>query len=166
MAYKIVAFWGVIVILIGVGLFGLGIAYQLSKMDLERNGEIVPGKITDIVSNPPYRSPIVTFKKKDGRQVVFKSELDVNVRWFKYIKGQTVEVIYHTSTPPSYSRLYYGKNPNQTYMINGFWDKNTGQLTLWAFGIIAMVGGYIMKRIFSKKAAAFAQRMGPLGMSS
>jgi hypothetical protein len=163
-AYKIVAYWGVIFFLIGVGLFGLGVTYQLSKMDLERNGVVVKGKITDIISNPPYRSPVVSFKKLDGREITFKSELDANVKLFQYEKGQEVDVIYHKSVPPSYSRLYYGKNPNQTYMINGFWEKNTGQLTLWTFGAVLMIAGLFIKKYFTKKAAAHAERMKSLGL--
>ena len=163
-AYKIMSFWGVIIILIGIGLFGLGLTYQLSKMDLERNGVVVKGRITDIISNPPYRSPMVTFKTLECRQIVFKSELDVNVRWFHYTKGQEVDVIYHKSTPPSYSRLFYGKNPHQTYMINGFWEKNTGLLSLFGFSLIALIGGFFFRKIFAKKAAAYAERMKSLGL--
>jgi len=163
-AYKIMSWWGVIIMIIGLGLGGMGMTFQLSKMDLETNGEIVKGKITDIISNPPYRSPIVTFKKKDGREVIFKSELDVNVRWFKYKMQQEVDVIYHKGTPPSYSLLFYGNKPLQTYMINGFWEKNTGQVTLGAFALICLIAGYLVKKIFAKKAIAHAERMKSLGL--
>lgn len=158
--YKIMAWWGVVVIIVGIGLFGLGMTFELSRLDLERNGEIVKGRITDIVSQPPYRSPVVTFRKKDGRQITFKSQLDVNVQWFHYQIGQEVDVIYHKSTPPSYSYLFYGGKMDQTYMINGFWEKNTGKLTLWLFALIAIVGGYFVKRHFTKKAAKYAEMLG------
>jgi hypothetical protein len=163
-AYKIMSYLGVFTILLGVGLIGLGVTFQLSKMDLESNGAIVKGKIIDIIENAPYRSPVVSFKKLDGREATFKSELDVNVRWFKYIKEQDVDVIYHKSTPPSYSYLFYGGKPNQTYMINGFWEKNTGQVYGCGLGIIVAIAGFFMRKIFAKKAVAHAERMKSLGL--
>jgi hypothetical protein len=45
-------------------------SYQLSKMDLERT-VVVNGMINAYFSNPPYWSPVVTFKKLDGREITF-----------------------------------------------------------------------------------------------
>lgn len=141
-AYHIVAAWGLIVILIGIGLVVYGFTFFADKLDLEKNGITVPGTVIDINSKPPYRAPIVRFTTRDNRTITFLSRLDVNVRLFNYTVGQKVEVIYHRN------------NPNNC-QINSFWEKNIGNIALWGLGLIAMTGGWLLRRHYLKRAREF-----------
>ena len=163
--YRFMSFWGIVIVLIWLALFVYGFSFELTKRDLERHGEIVTWVVTDINVKSPYRAPIVEFTTLKSKKVVFLSQLDVNVRWFKYTIWQEVEVLYHTWTPKTYGSYFYGDSKNFA-VINRFREKNLGQLYLWWLWIVVMVAGYFVRKRFAKKAIEFAERMKSLWLQS
>jgi hypothetical protein len=116
-----------------------GYTFWQKTQDLKKNGIKVTGTVYEIGSKAIYRFPFVKFKTKEGEEIMFKSELEVNVDLFQYKVGQQVEVIYHKDNP-------------RNARIDGFWEHNTAEMYLALLGAIVMVVGLIVRLTFARKA--------------
>lgn len=143
-AYKRVSYVGIVLFILGGIVAAYGYTFWQKTQDLKKNGIRVKGTVYEIGSKAIYRFPFVKFKTKEGEEVMFKSELEVNVDLFQYKVGQQVEVIYHKDNP---------KNAR----IDGFWEHNTAEMYLALLGAIVMVVGLIVRLTFARKARRYAR---------
>lgn len=138
-AYKAVSNVGLVIFVLGAVVAGYGFTFWQELQDLKKNGIKVKGTVYDIGSKAIYRFPYVKFKTKEGEEIKFKSELEVNVDLFTYKVGQEVNVIYHKDNP-------------HNVRIDGFWERNMAQMYLGALGAIVMLVGLIVRWRFRVKA--------------
>ncbi|MCP4442420.1 MAG: DUF3592 domain-containing protein [Aureispira sp.] len=143
-AYKNVSYVGFVIFFFGVVVAIYGFSFLLTQQDLEANAVRVQGTVVDINKKAIYRSPYVKFTTLDGQDITFLADLEVNVDFFDYTVGQTVDVIYHKD------------NPNKA-KIDTFWQNNFEQVFLGGFGLFLMLFGFIMRRIFLGKAKRYEQ---------
>jgi hypothetical protein len=125
-------FIGVVICLFGIVITVYGVTHFLEKKDLEGKGIVVKGVVSEIHVDHIYRSPFVKFSTLEGKEMVFLSELMVNVDLFDYEVGQEVEVIYHRDNPKN-SRIY------------AFWEMNFGHLFLGLFGGFLVLLGLFLR---------------------
>lgn len=143
-AFKLASNVGFVIFAFGIAVAVYGFSFLLAQQDLEANAETVKGTIVEMVENGPmYLSPMVKFTTLDGKEITFKSDLDLNKDLTPYTVGQEVEVIYHKDNP------YNAK-------INTFIENNFGQLFLGIFGVFLMIFGLIFRKMMLRNAERYS----------
>lgn len=141
-AYKNASYAALVVFLIGIIITIYGFSFLLKQNELENNGIRVKGTVFDINKKAIYRSPWVKFQTKEGKEIIFLSELEQNVDIFPYVIGQEVDVIYHKD------------NPKQA-KIHAFWESNFEQIYLGIVGIFLVFFGLFLRWLFLRKAKKY-----------
>jgi len=143
-AYKNASYVGFVLSILGTVVAVYGFSFLLKLEDLDANGVVVKGTVTQIEEKAIYRSPWVKFKTVEGKEYTFLSELEQNKDLFPYVVGQEVEVIYHKDDP-------------RNARINAFWERNFGQIFLGIFGVFLMLFGLFVRWRFLQKAKKYNQ---------
>ena len=138
-AYRAVSYVGIVIFLLGGVVAVYGLTFWLEVEDLKKNGIKAEGTVYEIGQKAIYRFPFVKFKTKEGKEIMFKSQLEVNMDLFQYKIGDKVTVIYHKDDP-------------NNVRIDGFWEKNIERLYLGVLGAIVMMVGLIVRWRFARKA--------------
>jgi len=142
-AFKLASNVGFVIFAFGVAVAIYGFSFLLEQNDLEANAEKVKGTVIEMVQNGPmYLSPMVRFTTLDGKEITFKSDLDLNKSLTPYFVGQEVDIIYHKDNP------YNAK-------IDTFIENNFGQLFLGFFGVFLMIFGLIFRKMMLRNAEKY-----------
>lgn len=145
-AYRNASFVGFVLMLFGLVIVGYGAYHLKDYWNLEENAVRTTGTVIEIGNNGPmYKFPIIEFTAQDGKTYRFKRDLELNMDFFDYTIGQTVNVIYDTS------------NPNNA-RLDQFWDKHFLHIFLGGFGVFLFLFGWIFRRIMLGKAKRYDER--------
>lgn len=142
-AYKNASYVGFVLYFFALVLFAYGFVNLSEKWNLDYKGEIVQGKIMNLMVIEPYHRAEVTFTTKQGQTLHFVDVLYWNKDLDTYKKGDVVPVIYDPAAP------------QQSAMINGFFQRNTAPFWPMMVSFIVWVFGFVMRRIMLKKARAY-----------
>ena len=139
-AYRNASYVGFVIMIFGAIITVYGFSFLLNQQELEANAVRVKGTVIELSSNGPmYLAPVVKFKTNEGREITFRSELDLNKSLNPYSVGQEVNVIYHKDNPTKAK-------------IDAFWEANFGQIFLGIFGLIVMLVGLIIRWSLMRKS--------------
>ncbi|WCL49631.1 DUF3592 domain-containing protein [Leptospira sp. GIMC2001] len=142
-AYRNASYAGFVLYFIGIVLFIYGFANLSIELDLDEKGLKATGEVYDLEVTEPYRQAWVVFQTQDGKTVRFMDKLFWNQDFEKYTVGQKVEVLYDPA------------NPNQTAVIDDFFQRTTAPWWPVIVGSIIILVGYVMRKVMLRKAAAF-----------
>lgn len=143
-AFKLASNVGFVIFAFGIAVAIYGFSFLMAQNDLEANSERVKGTVIELVPNGPmYISPMVRFTTLDGKEITYKSDLDLNKDLSPYTVGQEVDIIYHKDNP------YNAK-------IDSFIENNFGQLFLGIFGVFLMIFGLIFRKMMLRNAERYA----------
>lgn len=145
--FRNASYVGFVLYLFGIILFIYGF-YNLSiEKDLDQKGQKTTGEVYDLEVTEPYRQAWVQFKTEDGKQIRFLDKLFWNHSFEKYKKGDQVEVIYDP------------EKPNQTAVINHFFQRTTAPWWPVIVGVIVFLVGYVMRKIMLRIAKELDDRL-------
>lgn len=142
-AFKLASNVGFVIFAFGIAVAIYGFSFLMAQNDLETNAEKVKGTVIEMAQNGPmYLSPVVRFTTLEGKEITFKSDLDLNKDLTPYSVGQEVDIIYHKDNPSNAK-------------IDTFIENNFGQLFLGIFGVFLMIFGLIFRKMMLRNAAKY-----------
>lgn len=142
-AYRNASYVGFVLSIFGIIIAVYGFSFLLELQELDANGVVVKGTVFQIEEKAIYRSPWVKFKTLEGKEYMFKSELEQNKDLFPYVIGQEVDVIYHKNNPIN-------------ARINNFWERHFGQIFLGILGVFLFFFGMFVRWQFLRKAKKYS----------
>lgn len=146
-AYRNASYVGFVLYLIGIVLFLYGFYFLSIEKELDAKGIKTTGEVYALEITEPYRQAWVVFKTEKGQTIRFLDKLFWNHSFEKYKKGQKVEV------------LYDPENPNQTAVINDFFQRTTAPWWPVIVGMIVIMVGFVFRKIMKRKAIELDKRL-------